>query len=279
MEHFTALDYTFISIILIFTGLFAGFFGAFFGIGGGTILVPTLLAIYTYLDLDKEIDMHQAVAASLALVIFNTLAAGYKHYKSKNIPVDFFKGWALWLFLGCVIASIIMAYVPALFLKIVFTTYLFLVVAYHFFKKELDKEKKDHLPQGAAKILGGIIMGGLSQLLGLAGGTFTTPYFSFFGCPVKKAMAISIAGGVLIGTVGTIAVIINGLGVAGRLPYSLGYVNLLTVALIAPFVVLSSPWGVKASARVPEKALNLSYTLFLLLLATYMLYHIIKRHF
>lgn len=176
MEHLTDYQYVEIIIILIAAGLFAGFFGAFFGVGGGTVLVPTLLAVYGHVNFNLAIDMHQAIAASLTLVIFNAWIATQKHHQVGNLPVAYFKMWALWVFLGTIIGALVMAYVSSFFLKILFTTYLFVAFLSQVFKRHSNiKSETERLPQGAVKATGGVLVGGFSLLLGLAGGALSTP--------------------------------------------------------------------------------------------------------
>ncbi len=275
MVHLTDYQYVEIILILIVAGLFAGFFGSFFGVGGGTVLVPTLLAVYTHINLNFAIDMHQTIAASLALVVFNTVMATRKHHKDGNLPVQYFKMWAVWLFIGTILGALVMAYASSFFLKVLFTVYLFLAfLSQVFYRQHKNKSEAERMPHGVVKAAGGVLVGGFSLLLGLAGGAFSTPFFTFFGYPIKKAMAISMAGGIIIGAVGTVAAIVNGWGVPGRFVWSIGYVNLITVVIVAPFVMVSSPWGVKVSSRIPSKVLRWLYALFLLLIAIYMVFQL-----
>lgn len=278
MEHFTVLQGILICITLIIVGLFAGFVGAFFGVGGGTVLVPCFLVLFSALDPNHGVNMHQAVGTSLVLVIFNTVVAARRHHAAGNLSMSYFKGWLLWLTIGCILGGLSIAYVSALFLKILFAAYLVAAIIYGIFKRPSQQHatRTDKLPGGAVKIIAGIVFGAISLLLGIAGGTFTTPFFTFFKYPIKKAMALSVAGGMVIGFIGSVAAIWAGWGLPGRLPYSLGYVDLLSVVLVAPFVMLSSPWGVKAANRLSEERMHWLYIAFLVVLVAYMTFTLIE---
>jgi len=273
MVHLTVFQYILFVVILIAAGLFAGFSGSFFGVGGGTVLVPVLLAVYTYLDPASQLHMHQAIGASLALIVFNTVAAALRHLKEGYLDLKFFRDWAIWTLIGAIIGAVIMVYITALAIKILFTIYLYGAILFELLRKPKkfgDQDHAERLPKGSTKIIGGIVIGTVSLILGLAGGTFTTPFLMAFDYPIKRAMAISVAGGMIIGAIGTIGAVIAGWGVFGRLPWSLGFVNLITVIIVAPFIILSSPWGVKVSNRLPNNMLRWLYLLFLLVLAIYM---------
>ena len=272
MADLTVLQYIIFVFILIITGLFAGFSGSFFGVGGGTVLIPVLLAVFNYIQPNSPSHMHEAVGVSLALIIFNTVTAALRHHKEGYLDLTFFRSWAVWTLVGSIIGGIILAFVSSLFIKILFAVYLFAAAIFELFKKE-KVHKKSHTdcqPKGFVKRIGAIIIAALALILGLAGGTFTTPFLMYFDYPIKRAMAISVAGGIIIGTIGTIAAIIVGWGMPNRLPWSLGYVNIITVLIIAPFIIISSPWGVKVSNRVPNHMLRWYYIIFLFVLAIYM---------
>lgn len=273
MEHLTIAQHFLFVFIYIIAGLLTGYFGAFFGVGGGTILVPVLLAIFGLMDPDLNVDMHQAIAASLALVIFNTFIAARTHYKANRLHMRFFRGWAVAIFVGSIIGAVIMSFVSSHFLKILFTAYLFAAGIYQTFKR-VDKpglkEATERLPHGIVKSVAAVIIGALSVLMGLAGGTFATPFLTFFDYPMKRAMAISVAGGCIIGIVGTAAVIAIGWGHPHRVPISFGYVPIIPVVVAAPFIVLSSPYGVRSASRLPNKMLKWFYVAFLFAVAIYM---------
>ncbi|OGT46329.1 MAG: hypothetical protein A3F17_09120 [Gammaproteobacteria bacterium RIFCSPHIGHO2_12_FULL_41_15] len=273
MGHYPLWEYTLFIVILMIAGLFAGFVGSFFGVGGGTILVPSFLIVYSLINPDLSIDMHQAVAASLALTMFNTFSAARKHHHLGNLPFHYFKGWAIGLTAGSIIGGVLVAFTPSYFLKMMFTAYLLLAVIYGCIKRPTESTftSEKNAPQGVKKNVAAVIIGGVSVLLGLAGGTFTTPFFNFFGYPIKKSMAIAVAGGVIIGFVGTFAAILAGYHVPDRLPFSWGYINIVSVVVVAPFVMFSSPWGVKLATRISDRRLHWLYVGFLTLLFIYLM--------
>jgi uncharacterized protein len=92
-----------------------------------------------------------------------------------------------------------------------------------------------------------------------------------FGVPVHEAMATSSACIMFSSTGSTIAYIVNGIGVPGLPPFSIGYVNLafwgIIVIMTIPFTIL----GVHVANHIPARKLSVIFAFLLILIAFYML--------
>ena len=84
----------------LFIGLAAGLLGALCGVGGGIFMVPVFVS---FLDLSQK----QAIATSLAVIIFTSLAATLSNVRS---PVPLIQ-WPL--FAACTVSSVIASYFMA----------------------------------------------------------------------------------------------------------------------------------------------------------------------
>jgi len=266
--HIGIID-LYLVIGLIVAGIIGGYTGGLFGIGGGTILVPIFLTIFPFVGTAHTVVMHNAVGTSLALLIPNTLMALRKQYKMGNIDFSLLKRWLPFIVIGAVIGVSIVKFIPTIYLKIIFASYLYASFIFIALKKEVAKELEGR-PHGYLMGVAGIIIGGISVFLGMGGGTFTVPYTQLYNYPMKKAIALSSATGVFIGIIGTIGVIISGMHVPGRAPYSLGFVNGVAFVIVLPFVIFFSPYGVRMANRMKKIKLKRVYAVFLLLVAFYM---------
>src|SRR6202008_660087 len=87
------------------------------------------------------------------------------------------------------------------------------------------------------------LIGGLSTMMGIGGGTIGVPTMTLFGVPIHPPAGPASAFGVIISIPGTIGAIIAGWHAHGLPPYSVGYVNLLGFLLIAPVSYFEAPFG------------------------------------
>jgi uncharacterized membrane protein YfcA len=71
---------------------------------------------------------------------------------------------------------------------------------------------------------------------------------------------------------GAIGFLINGLDVANRPPFTVGYINLAGLALIVPMTMLLAPYGAKLAHSVDARRLRQLFALFLSLTALRMFY-------
>jgi len=75
----------------------------------------------------------------------------------------------------------------------------------------------------------------------------------------------------LIGLPGTFGYVVSGWGDPRLPPGSLGYVNVIGLALIAPVSVLVAPIGARLAHRLDKRQLSVAFGVFLLLVAVRML--------
>jgi uncharacterized membrane protein YfcA len=101
-------------------------------------------------------------------------------------------------------------------------------------------------------------------MIGISGGAFTTPTLMLFGYPIRRAIAISAAGGAAIATIGAVGSILNGIDQPGRLAWSWGYVDLLAVVAVLPGILISAPLGVALGNHLDERRLRITFGLLLL---------------
>jgi uncharacterized membrane protein YfcA len=98
------------------------------------------------------------------------------------------------------------------------------------------------------------------------------PILSAFGTPIRRAVGTAAAIGIIISLPATVGFMIEGLGMPGRPPYSLGYVSLIGLVLIAPATMLTAPVGVRIAHAVSTTRLRQAFALFLALTSFRMFY-------
>lgn len=257
-------------MVFIGSGLLAGFVGGLFGIGGGVILVPLFIYLFGHFGVSHTIVMHLAVGTSLSLVIPTALAASWEQFHLGKLDLRYYRSWAISVFVGVIGGLCILPFITTKWLESIFVAFLLLIaIDVGFVKKSWVITKRP--PTGWRKWLTAGVIGLFSSLLGLGGGVLTTPTMRTCNYPMKKAIALASATGLVVGVVGAIGAIIVGFGVPGRPAWAFGYVDMIAFLTMLPSVLLAAPLGAFAENRLPRVFLKALYALFLVSMAIYML--------
>ena len=116
----------------------------------------------------------------------------------------------------------------------------------------------------------------VSTMMGIGGGTFSVMSLTLMGEAIHRAVGTSALFGLLIAIPGTLGFVFSGWG-NEQLPIgSLGYVNLIGLALIAPTTVLSAPLGARIAHALSRRHLSMAFGMFLLIVSVRMLYQTFK---
>jgi|TARA_B100001741_G_scaffold230156_1_gene191547 uncharacterized membrane protein YfcA len=193
-------------------GSVGGFLGGFLGLGGGIIFVPTLFFIFTLYGFNSEHIMQSAVSTSLACVIISSLSAALKHNKNKLINWIAFKKMLPGLILGSVLGVILITVLSNEMIKFYYGILLILISLYLTFEQENQLDKTISNEKHKFIHIFSFFTGSISTMLGIGGGTLTTPYFKYHGDSMKTSIATAAACGVPIALFGiVITFLINGI--------------------------------------------------------------------
>jgi uncharacterized membrane protein YfcA len=118
----------------------------------------------------------------------------------------------------------------------------------------------------------GSVIGFLSGLVGAGGGFISVPFMTWVNVSIHNAVATSAALGFPIALASATGYVLSGLKLEHLPPYSLGYIWLPGLLVIASCSVLTAPLGAKAAHKLPVKRLKRVFASILYLLAAYMLY-------
>jgi uncharacterized membrane protein YfcA len=248
------------------TGLAAGFVAGLLGVGGGIVIVPVLDAVLTAFGVDISIRMKVAVSTSLATIVATSWASARSHRLHNAVDFDLLKSWGPMIFIGVVVGTLVAGFVDGRVLTLVFAVTALLVAANMILRADSHK-LRDGFPNAGVKAGLGVVVGAISAMMGIGGGTLSVPILTAFGFDIRRAVGTASAIGFVIAIPGTIGYIIAGWGVAGLPPFSLGYVNFAALIAIIPLSMLSAPWGARAAHTVPRRVLAYGFGAFLTLTA------------
>jgi uncharacterized membrane protein YfcA len=104
----------------------------------------------------------------------------------------------------------------------------------------------------------------VTGLTGLGGGTLIVPMLVLaLNFPMHIAVGTSIASIIFTSLGGVIGYIVNGLGVSGLLPYSVGYVNLPIWLCLAATSIPLARLGSRTAHALPAKQLRYIFIAFM----------------
>ncbi len=262
----TSSDFLVFIVTLIGSGAIAGVLAGLFGIGGGAVLVPVLFQFQSLVGVDEAVRMHMAVGTSLGVIVPTSLRSVFAHYKRGAVDMELLRSLAGPVVIGVILGSLVAAWVPADGLKGIFSGIAFLVALKLLFgRKEWRLGAELPGPVGRGAI--GVIIGFLSVLMGIGGGVMNNTFMTLYGRPLRQAVATSAGVGVLISIPGMLGFVWAGWGAADLPPLSLGFVNLLAVAMIIPLTLLCAPLGVRLAHVLPPRMLEVSFGLFMMIVA------------
>lgn len=250
---------------ILILGIIAGVMSGLFGIGGGIVMVPSLIAIF-------GLDLLNANATSLAAMLLPVGALGVMaYYKAGYINLK----ESLWISFGLLLGSYFGAELAIsvderLLSKLYAGFLLYVAIGYldipKLFRKKNHPKNSPTAQSTNVKyavwkfIVLGIGAGVFAGLFGKGGGIIIVPLLiKFFRYDVKVASATSLAALQL--PVGLPSVIVYA---------NAGYLNWMYAALLAVGIVSGVFFGTKLAIKLPTTYFKKVYALFLLGVGVYM---------
>ena len=255
-------------LMYIALGAFAGVLAGLLGVGGGIIIVPVLTFIFTAQHLPEGHILHMALGTSLASIMFTSISSLRAHHGRGAVEWAVVRRISLGILLGTFGGSWVAAQLSTGFLKAFFVLFLYYVAA----QMLLNIKPKPHRPLpgwGAMSGVGGLI-GGVSSLVGIGGGTMTVPFLGRCNVAMHRAIGTSAAVGFPIALAGAVGYMVNGLSV--QLPqYSLGFVYLPALVGVSATSVVTAPFGANLAHSLPIDKLKKIFAVLLIVMATKLL--------
>jgi uncharacterized membrane protein YfcA len=254
-------------ILLALIGAAGGLIAGTVGLAGGIFLVP---AVVLLLGPDA---MGEAIAISFFAVFLNSLAATLESRKARGQS----QYWALvrgagWYTAGAALTALLVAVVvgrhPGIISrKGLAALQLLLAVCMLVPRPWYERLQSTRLPVKDAAV--GSLVGGLSTLIGVGGGTYTIFYFLVHGREIKDCTLTANFVGIFVGLMGVV-------GYYGSLAATKGALSGHVIDVTGQWLLigcgaLASPVGVRLQARVPASGIKKLVVLFLALSSGYAL--------
>ncbi|MBN2905488.1 MAG: sulfite exporter TauE/SafE family protein [Rhodobacteraceae bacterium] len=257
-------------VLLMAIGAFAGVIAGLLGVGGGIILVPAFFYAFSGLGYESPQLMQVCLATSLATIIVTSLRSVASHNKKGAVDWEILKGWAPGIAVGAVIGVLVAASLRSVVLQGIFGV-LGITVGLYMGLGRAHWRLGEAMPRGIRRAVMSPILGFLSVLMGIGGGSFGVPVMSLYGLPIHRAVATAAGFGVLIAVPSVIGFLFVEIPQAVRPPLTIGAVNLPAFGVIIAMTLITAPWGVRLAHAMDPKPLKRVFAVFLILVAANML--------
>jgi len=259
-------------LILFCIGIAAGILSGLFGVGGGIVIVPSLLAVYAFNHFDSLYIVHIAIATSLFTIIFTSISSAQKHFGHGNVE------WKAALYIGLSSAVTVFLFskiailLPGEVLKHIFSVVLIIVALKMLFdKKSKQDEREKSQPENFSPWISlgiGTLSGAIAAFSGLGGGVFVIPLMHYLmKVPFKRAIGTSSAAILITAVAGVISYFINSPAGAVTIPYSFGMVDTLSAL---PVIAASIPFarvGVYINKKTQNYLLSKLFAAFIIIVS------------
>lgn len=257
-------------LIMFLASILAGVIGSIVGLGGGVVIIPVL-------TIGLGVDIHLAIGASIVSIIATSSGAAATYVKDKmtNLRAGMFLEIATTT--GAIIGAAIAAYTNAMLLELIFATVLLVSLVPLVMKigediplvpelrglakrlsltgsyKELDgSEVKYNATRPGVGLLGMLVAGLISGLLGIGSGTFKVLSMDL---AMKLPMKVST-------TTSNFMIGVTAAASAG-IYFARGDVNPLIVAPVALGILIGASIGTRILLRARNPAVRKLFALIL----------------
>lgn len=254
--------------LLLVIGAFAGILAGLLGVGGGIVLVPAFYYAFAGLGYDGPELMHVCLATSLSTIVVTSIRSVLSHNRKGAVDWAILRAWAPGIVIGAVLGVFVASGLRTVTLQVIFGGLAMLIAFYMLFFRT-EWHLADRMPGLAIRSILSPVVGFLSVLMGIGGGSFGVPIMTLHGVPIHRAVATAAGFGLIIAVPSVLTFLF--VDVAGAPPYTLGAVNIPAFLLVIAMTTLTAPLGVKLAHAMDPKPLKRLFGVFLLAVALNML--------
>ncbi len=256
-------------VLLVGIGLLAGFLAGLLGVGGGIVLVPAFFYAFTALGFDGPGVMQICLATSLATIVVTTARSMQSHHAKGSVDFAILRAWAPGIACGAILGVLVASRLSSTALQVVFGVLGGGIGLYMAFGKK-SWVVAQSLPLRGWAWGQSTVLGLLSVLLGIGGGSLGVPTMTLQGVAIHRAVGTATGFGLAIAVPSTLAWALVAVD-DPQLPYSIGAISVPAFAIIIPLTFLMAPVGAKVAHRMDPGPLKRTFGVFLLLVALNML--------
>jgi len=250
-----------ILLIYLSAGALAGMLAGLLGVGGGIVIVPVLVFVFSLQGIAAEVSVHLAIGTSLATIVATAVSSIRAHHRRGAVLWPVFQRLAPGIVVGALAGAVVADLMSSDSLRRVFGGFAVLVSLQMAFSRRPQVQRELPGPLGLAAV--GVFIGGVSALVGIGGGALSVPFMSWCNIAMRNAVATSAATGLPIAVAGAVGFIVTGWGEEGLPPFATGFVYWPAFLGIVGMSALVAPLGARVAHSVPTTALKRFFAAFL----------------
>jgi uncharacterized membrane protein YfcA len=252
-------------------GICGGLLAGLLGVGGGIVIVPLLELAFSGAGLDRDITMHLAVATSMATIVPTSISSSRAHARRGAVDRGTVQRWAPWIVTGALLGALIASRLHGRVLAFVFAALALAVAARMAFIPQIPQPADETAHRGRGGAALPFVIGLLSALLGIGGGTMSVPALTMRGLPIHAAVGTAARLGLWISLPATAGFMLARPPQELAPALSIGYVHLPAFVLVAILTWFTAPWGARVAHRASRRLLSAAFAVFLFAVALRML--------
>ena len=243
-------------IVLALAGATGALLVGMIGFGTSLVVLPTLAILFPTM-LAPDTALRLATGTTMATMAVGAVAAGIARSRDEHVSWPLLRLAILPYAAGALLGPWTARYLTVDALRIYVAGMLMIVGLWSLARPGTggsgQRKWREHKLELRAVLFG---IGLASSMAGIASGLFAIPYLSRFAIPLRTVIGTSTVGAALYSAFGTLGHISAGWTMADPPPWSLGYVYLPALAVLAVAGAVCAPLGVRLAGRMNDRLLK-----------------------
>ncbi|ROR98847.1 hypothetical protein EDC56_3082 [Sinobacterium caligoides] len=251
-------------LVYLLIGAVAGLVAGLFGVGGGLIIVPVLVLAFSLQGMPADVLTHLAIGTSLATIIITSMSSVRTHHAKGAVDWPVFWRMAPGILLGAWLGAATAELLSGRFLQLAIGCFAVFVALQ--MSLSLRPRPARQLPAAPGLFVAGGLIGWVSAIFGIGGGSLSVPFYSWCNVQMQRAVATSSACGLPIAIAGAAGSIQQGWANPDLPAWSSGYVYWPAFVGIILTSTIFAKYGALLAHKLPPEKLKKVFALFLLLI-------------
>jgi uncharacterized membrane protein YfcA len=241
---------------LIILGIIVGLLSGFFGLGGGTILVPMLLAL--------GYDTKVAIGIAVVQMVFSSIYGSYLNKKNGSLDLNIVLYIGIGGFIGALLSGGLASYFSNTTLELIFLIFATFALVRLFIKVKLHEQRTE--VNKFLLLFIGLVVGSISMTIGVGGSILIVPILvGFLHVDLKK----SISAGLFFVVFSSIAGFVS--------HYASGHIDLISGSIVGVFSLFGVYYGIYFKQTIKNDTQRILIVLFYITIVSYLTYRLITN--